>query len=42
MAQIQVKVGEKPRPAPPPKVIFRKQVCCKTCDGQHCIGRCKF
>jgi hypothetical protein len=20
----------------------RKRVCCKTCDGHGCVGRCKF
>jgi hypothetical protein len=42
MAQIQVKVGEKTQPLPRPTVILRRRIRCKACDGQHCIGRCKF
>jgi hypothetical protein len=42
MAQIQVKLGEKTQPVPKTTVIFRKRIRCKMCDGQHCIGRCKY
>ena len=42
MVEIKVKVGEKTHPAPKATVIFRKRIRCKTCEGQHCIGRCKY